>query len=97
MRHTFAWMVTSILPNTVATICIPAKDQAAVMESGQPAATAAGLKFLRMDQDAAVYQAGWAVMRSPASGEVAIGAAPCDKFLGASRAGTYFQGADEKR
>ena len=45
-------------PNTTATICIPAKDAASVMESGQPAATAAGLKFLRLDHGTAVYQAG---------------------------------------
>jgi len=48
----------TIPPNTTATVCIPAKDAAAVMESGKPAATAAGLKFLRMDNGAAVYEAG---------------------------------------
>jgi len=53
---TFSLDVT-IPPNTVATICIPAKDQSTVMESGKPAATAPGLKFLLMDQGAAVYQA----------------------------------------
>lgn len=48
----------TIPPNASATICIPAKDAAAVKESGKPAATAAGLKFLRMDKGAAVYEAG---------------------------------------
>jgi alpha-L-rhamnosidase len=47
-----------IPPNTTATVCIPAKDASTVLESGKPAATAAGLKFLRMDQGRAVYQAG---------------------------------------
>ena len=47
----------TIPPTTTATICVPAKDEAAVMESGKPAATAQGLKFLRMEQATAIYQA----------------------------------------
>jgi len=47
----------TIPPNTTATICIPTKDEASVTESGKPAATATGLKFLRMDQGAAIYRA----------------------------------------
>ncbi len=54
---TFSLDVT-IPPNTTATVCIPAKDAASVKESGKPAASAAGLKFLRMDHGTAVYQAG---------------------------------------
>ena len=46
-----------IPPNTRATVCIPAKDESAVMESGHPAATARGLKFLRMEAGTAIYQA----------------------------------------
>jgi alpha-L-rhamnosidase len=57
VRDTFSLDVT-IPPNTTATICIPAKDAASVKESGQPAASVAGLKFLRMDHGTAVYQAG---------------------------------------
>ncbi len=55
--NTFSLEVT-IPPNTSATVCIPAKDAATVKESGKPAATAAGLKFLRMEKGAAVYEAG---------------------------------------
>ncbi len=54
---TFSLDVT-IPPNTTATVCIPAKDAATVQESGKPAATAAGLKFLRMDHGAAMFEAG---------------------------------------
>jgi len=53
---TFSLDVT-IPPNTTATVRIPAKDDASVTESGKPAATVAGLKFLRMEQGTAVYQA----------------------------------------
>ena len=53
---TFSLDVT-IPPNTTATVCIPAKDEAGVTESGKPATTAPGLKFLRMEQGTAIYQA----------------------------------------
>ena len=48
----------SIPPNTTATVYVPAKTAAAVLESGKPAATAAGLKFVRMESGAAVFEAG---------------------------------------
>lgn len=47
----------TIPPNTTATIYVPAKDAAAVTESGQPAAKAKGVKFLRQDAGAAVFAA----------------------------------------
>jgi alpha-L-rhamnosidase len=47
----------TIPPNTTATIYVPAKDAAAVTESGQPAAKAKGVKFLRQDAGAAVFTA----------------------------------------
>jgi len=45
--------------NTTATVCVPAaaKDAAAVTESGKPADKAEGVKFLRMEGNAAVYAA----------------------------------------
>ena len=36
----------------------PAKQAAAVTESGQPAASAKGVKFVRMEDGAAVYEVG---------------------------------------
>ena len=48
----------TIPPNTTATVWVPAKDAAAVLESGKPAASAPGLKFLRMENGAAVFDAG---------------------------------------
>jgi len=44
--------------NTTATVYVPAKDEASVTESGKPAAQAAGVKFLRMENGAAVYAVG---------------------------------------
>jgi alpha-L-rhamnosidase len=37
---------------------VPAKDTASVTESGKPATKAVGLKFLRMENNAAVYAVG---------------------------------------
>ena len=51
-------MDVTIPPNTTATIHVPAKDAAAVTESGKPAATAAGVKFLRVENGAALYDVG---------------------------------------
>jgi alpha-L-rhamnosidase len=45
-------------PNSTATIYVPAKDTASVTESGKPATKAVGLKFLRMENNAAVYAVG---------------------------------------
>ena len=47
-----------IPPNTTATVYVPAKDAAGVTESGKPAAKADGIKFLRMEKNAAVYAVG---------------------------------------
>jgi len=44
--------------NTTATVYVPAKDVAAVTESGRHAAEAEGVKFLRMENGAAVYEVG---------------------------------------
>jgi alpha-L-rhamnosidase len=45
-------------PNTTATVYVPAKDATSVKESGQPAAAAKGVKFLRTEHDAAVFEVG---------------------------------------
>jgi alpha-L-rhamnosidase len=48
----------TIPPNTTATVYVPAKDETGVTESGKPAAKAVGVKFLRMENNAAVYEVG---------------------------------------
>lgn len=45
----------TIPANTTATVYVPAKVAAGVTESGQPADKAQGVRFLRMERDAAVY------------------------------------------
>ena len=49
-------MKVTIPANTTATIYVPARDAAGVTESGIPAIKAEGVKFLRMESDAAVYE-----------------------------------------
>ncbi len=44
--------------NTTATVYVPAKDAAGVTESGKLVAQAEGVKFLRMENNAAVYAVG---------------------------------------
>lgn len=44
--------------NTTATVWVPASDPVAVTESGGPAAKAAGVKFLRAENGAAVFEVG---------------------------------------
>jgi alpha-L-rhamnosidase len=44
--------------NTTATICVPARDLTGVTESGNPAGQAKGVKFLRQENDAAVFEVG---------------------------------------
>ena len=51
-------MDVTIPINTTAQVYVPAKDAAGVMESGKPAGNADGLKFLRMESGAAVFEAG---------------------------------------
>jgi len=46
----------AIPPNTTATVHVPAKDASSVTESGKPAATAKGVKFLKIDEGASVYE-----------------------------------------
>lgn len=44
--------------NTTATVHVPAKEAGSVTEGGKPANKASGLKFLKMENGAAVYEAG---------------------------------------
>ena len=46
----------AVPPNTTATVWIPAKDGKAVTESGKPAAGARGVKFVRQEGGAAVFE-----------------------------------------
>ncbi|MEI7909690.1 MAG: family 78 glycoside hydrolase catalytic domain [Verrucomicrobiota bacterium] len=48
-------LTTSIPANTTATVYVPARDAASVLESGKPAAAAEGVKFLKMENGAAVF------------------------------------------
>jgi len=48
----------TIPPNTTATVYVPTTDGQSVTESGKPAAKASGLKFMRMESGAAVFEAG---------------------------------------
>ena len=51
-------MDVTIPINTTATVHVPATDAAAVSESGKPAAQADGVRFLRMENGAAVFEVG---------------------------------------
>ena len=51
-------MDITIPVNTTATVFVPAKDAAGVTESGKPASEAKGVKFLRMENKAAVFAVG---------------------------------------
>ena len=51
-------MEVTIPANATATVVVPAKDAAGVTESGKPVAKAAGVKFLRLQDNAAVYAVG---------------------------------------
>jgi alpha-L-rhamnosidase len=48
----------TIPANTTATLYVPAAEAGAVTESGKPAATAEGVKFLRAEQGEAVFEIG---------------------------------------
>jgi len=48
----------TIPPNTTATVYVPAKEAAAVTESGSTIEKVKGVKFLRMESGAAVYELG---------------------------------------
>jgi alpha-L-rhamnosidase len=56
-RGAFTWDVR-VPPNTTATLHVPARDQASVTESGRPVAQAAGVKFLRHENGAAIFAVG---------------------------------------
>jgi alpha-L-rhamnosidase len=49
--------------NTTATVYVPAMDAAGVTESGKPAVNAKDVKFLRMENNAAVYAVGSGVYK----------------------------------
>lgn len=78
----FALNVT-IPANTTATVYVPAADAASVKESGGPAASAAGVSFLRMEAGSAVY----AVQSGSYSFEVNAGAVPGADALGRNEIG----------
>ena len=54
-NNDFHWNIT-VPANTTATVYLPAKDAAAVTESGKTASEAEGIKFLRVEKDRAVYE-----------------------------------------
>jgi alpha-L-rhamnosidase len=56
-KDRFTWSFT-VPANTTATAYVPAKDAASVTESGKPAGDAPGVKYLRMEAGAAVYEVG---------------------------------------
>ena len=51
-------MEIAVPANTSATVYVPAKDAAGVTESGKSAANADGVEFLRMENEAAIYEVG---------------------------------------
>ncbi len=51
-------MDLTIPPNSMMTVFVLAKDAASATESGKPAGEADGVKFLRMENNAAVYEVG---------------------------------------
>lgn len=53
----FDWQIT-VPANTTATVYVPTTDAASVTESGQPAAKASNVGFLRQESGAAVYTVG---------------------------------------
>jgi alpha-L-rhamnosidase len=53
----FHWNIV-VPPNATATVFVPAKDSESVRESGKPADHSDGVKFLRVENDASVYEVG---------------------------------------
>ncbi len=51
------WKIT-VPPNTTATIHIPSRSAELVTEGGKPASASTGVKFARMEHDAAIYEVG---------------------------------------
>jgi alpha-L-rhamnosidase len=65
-------------PNTTATVHVPARDEASMIEGGKPARQAAGVSMMRMENGAAVLAIG--------SGEYrfqTVASASCDGAAGA--------------
>jgi alpha-L-rhamnosidase len=62
-EHNTLTLEVTIPANTTATVYVPTKDAASVTESGKPAAQAEGIKFLRMENNAAVYAVGSGIYR----------------------------------
>ena len=60
-------MDVTIPPNSTGTIFVPTKDAATVTESGKPFGEAEGVKFLRMENNAAVYAVGSGTYRFQAT------------------------------
>src|SRR2546428_86869 len=54
---TFCWNVT-VPPSTTATVFVPTRDSQSVTESGKLASQSEGVRFLRMENAAAVYELG---------------------------------------
>lgn len=65
----------SIPPNTTATVYVPTRQPEAVTESARPVEQASGVKYLRAEKDAAVYEVGSGsyVFESPFSASEASG------------------------
>jgi alpha-L-rhamnosidase len=57
VKNQFLWNVT-VPPNTTATARVPHKDGDTILEGGKPAAEAKGMKLLRKEASAAVYELG---------------------------------------
>ena len=81
----FLWDV-AVPPNTTATVYVPARDAEAVNEGGQPAGQAEGVRFLRMEAGAAVYDIG--------SGAYSFRSIPAPGSAGSDRRG---QGGGDRR
>lgn len=56
LEHGKFTLNVAIPPNTTAVVYVPAKTGAAVAESGKPAAQSLGVKYLRWENGAAVYE-----------------------------------------
>ncbi len=68
----FHWDVT-VPPNTTATVWVPAKEERSVTEGGRRASEIKGIKFLRRESDAAVYEVGSGNYRFVSSGWAGLG------------------------
>ena len=53
----FGWQI-AVPVNTTATIYLPAREADSVTENGMPAGQSKGVKFLKMEQDRAVFSVG---------------------------------------